>query len=150
LDAKLSFLVRVRRVAVGAFVCGALTGVGGVAFAGTAQSAYGYFTGGNTTYMNYAHVTTSTSYAWSDTVTQRNGGGTQVGWAGSRGRLYTGAGALSCEGSNVFSSTYGSPAVGDSCTRTAHGTWYGYGVSYGWNGSSYNAAFTFTTPSQTS
>jgi len=71
----------------------------------------------------------------------------------ARGRLFTGSGALSCEGTNEYSSQSLGPGSfwnGTSCTRGGSGTWYSYGVSLTWNGSGYNSTYTFQSPSQNS
>lgn len=100
--------------------------------------------------MNYATIVTSANSAQARTSTQWNGGGTTVGWAGARGRLFTSGGALSCEGTTTYNSVAGWPATGYSCTRTTSAAWYSYGVSYGWNGSGYTAFYTFKSPNQNS
>lgn len=121
-----------------------------LAAAGTSTSAYGYSTINGHQYINWASVTTTTNSAQARTVTQWNGGGTTAGWAGSRGRLFTSGGALSCENTTVYNPSNGSIASGYSCIKNTVGSWYSYGVSYGWNGSSYNAFYTFKSPNQSS
>lgn len=130
---------------------GLLVGFGSqAAFAGYAQSAYGYFTSGSQQYGNYAYISTADKSATAVTSTQFSGGGTQVGWAGSRGRLFTSSGALRCESTNQYNGQYNYPAFGYSCNPGSSGTWYSYGVSLGWNGSGYQSFYTFQSPNQNS
>jgi hypothetical protein len=130
---------------------GLLVGLGAqAAFAGYAQSAYGYFTSGSQQYMNYAYISTSNQTATAVTSTQFSGGGTQIGWAGSRGRLFTSSGALRCESTNQYNGEYNYPAFGYSCNPGTSGAWYGYGVSLGWNGGGYQSFYTFQSPNQNS
>lgn len=134
-----------------AVLAGFLAGVGAQpAVAGYAESARGYFTAGGTQFSNYAYISTSAKSATAVTSTQRTGGGTPSGWAGSRGRLFTSGGAMSCEGVNSYNSGSGTVAFGYSCTRRSGGTWYSYGVSIGWNGSGYSSFYTYRSPSQNS
>jgi hypothetical protein len=133
------------------FVTGLLVG-GGVAAAnaGTADSAYGYYTVAGHQYRNQAVVATNPGAAAASTGTGWSAGGTTAGWAGSRGRLFTSGGSLSCEGSNTYNGTTGTDAVGVSCRKTGSGSWYSYGVSLGWNGSGYTSFYTYQSPNQTS
>lgn len=74
-------------------------------------------------------------------------GSTPAGHAGARGRLFNASGVLSCEGSTKYNtSTTGISAP--SCMQYANGAWYGYGVTYAWNGNSYSAIYTFRTSTQ--
>jgi len=119
--------------------------------AGNASGSYGFFTAGSTQYINFASIATSSNVAQATTSTSRNASTTPSGWAGSRGRLFTSGGSLSCEGSTTYNSgtIYGyHEAV--SCIRFTSGTWYSYGVSYGYNGSGYNASYTYLSPNQAS
>lgn len=119
------------------------------AFAGVADSAFGYFTAGSTQYANRATILTSSLNAQARTTTYRNSGSTPAGWAGSRGRLFTSGGALSCEGTTIYNPAL-YPAHGFSCTRLSSGAWYSWGVSQGWNGSGYNTFYTYKSPNQNS
>jgi hypothetical protein len=135
---------------VGFAVSMLISGVSTSALAGNAFSSYGYYTVGSTTYENQAEIATWTgpnATAW--TQTQKSGGGTPNGWAGSRGRLFTSGGSLSCEGTNRYNSG-GAYAFGQSCVRSSSGSWYSYGVSLGWNGSGYTSFYTFKSPNQNS
>lgn len=121
----------------------------GSAYAGVAYSSYGYSTVAGKQYQNRAVIGTSSGNAQATTETKRSSGSTPIGWAGSRGRLFTSGGSLSCEGTNQYNST-GSGALGLSCIRYSVGTWYSYGVSLAWNGSSYQSFYTFLSPNQNS
>lgn len=135
---------------VAVFAAAFLTGLGAQsALAGTAQSDTGYYTAGGTQFKNAAIIATAPGQAQALTVTERSSGSTPAGWAGSRGRLFTSAGALSCEGTTTYN-TAGNQAHGASCSRSTHGTWYSYGVSEAWNGSGYNPFYTFLSPNQNS
>jgi len=142
--------MRVGRRAVAAWSLALLVGLGvGItteaAQATTAQSSTGYYTVGGHQYANTAYVFTySPPAASAQTYTQWSTPTTSPGYAGSKGRLFTGSGSLSCEGSIQYNS--GQAAVGSSCTRSTSGTWYSYGVSYGWNGSSYSPFYTYQSP----
>ena len=142
---------QLRRTLITVTVSGLLIGAGSqAAFAGQAQSAYGYFTSGSQQYMNYAYITTTDKNSSAVTSTQFSGGGTQVGWAGSRGRLFTSSGAMRCESANQYNGEYNYPAFGYSCNPQTSGIWYSYGVSLGWNGSGYQSFYTFQSPNQNS
>lgn len=71
------------------FVIGVLSGT---AYAGTAASAYGYYTVGGTQYQNQAAVNTDPSYshqAYAVTlVSPYSGNPAQPGWAGAEPRIF--------------------------------------------------------------
>lgn len=121
-----------------------------VAYAGNASSSTSYPYIGGVTFENWATVNTSPGSARSMSLMGHNDGSTPVGHAGARGRLFTSGGSLSCEGSNTYNSATNMFAAGTSCWRSTSGTWYGYGVVYGWDGTSYAAYYTFKTPNQSS
>lgn len=85
----------------------------------------------------------------STTVGTRNGSSAPGGWMGFRARLFSSGGSLIQESVTQYN---GGPSFQASIgtSRNAGGSWYSYGVTYGWNGSGYNAHFTFTSPNQTS
>lgn len=135
---------------VTAFVVAALPGV---AAAGVAVSSWGYFTTNGVQYRNKAEVVTSTGQAHATAWVGPRYQSVGSGWVGARGRLFTSGGALSCEGTTTYngsSLSSGSSHIAWSCIRSQGGTWYGYGVTYGWNGSSYNPVYTFKSPNQNS
>ncbi|SDS84616.1 hypothetical protein SAMN04489834_2273 [Microterricola viridarii] len=119
------------------------------ASAGDASSDTGTFTVSGKTYTNYATVTGNTSGHWASARTTTSRPGAQNGDMGSKGRLFTSNNSLSCEG-NITYNSGASYANGDSCTRWQTGSWYSYGVSYGWNGSGYNPVYTFQSRLQNS
>lgn len=127
-----------------------------VANAGIATSTVGSFSVAGNNYRNFARIATyptSNHQASAFTHTAPNGFTAPVGWVGSRGRLFTSGGALSCEGINTYnpsSLASGSYHVAVSCIRNQVGTWYSYGVSRAWNGSGYNSVYTFLSPNQNS
>lgn len=97
-------------------------------------------------YDAYAVIYTEpASYALAGTKSSFTGGGTYTGWAGARGRLFTQDNYLSCEGVNSYNPSPGTIANANSCSRYQPYNWYSWGVARGWNGSSYNDAYTFKT-----
>jgi hypothetical protein len=129
------------------------TAMPAVAQAGVANSGVGTFTTAGTGYQNYATVATSSNSAYAYTSTGPRSTTVPTGYVGSRGRLFTGGGALSCESTNSYSNQSLSPGGywgGFSCTRFTSGTWYSYGVSLTYNGSGYDSTYTFQSPSQNS
>jgi hypothetical protein len=121
--------------------------------AGTANSAVGTFTTSGVGYQNYASVRTSSGSALAYTYTGPRSTSVASGWVGSRGRLFTGGGALYCEGANSFSSVTlgaGSYWSGTSCSAGGSGNWYSYGVSLTYTGSGYATTYTFQSPQQSS
>jgi hypothetical protein len=142
---------RLSAVFGGVALAGLVAGLGAqAASAGTATSANGYSTIHGHQYVTRAYVTTSTKQAYAGTVNVWSSGSTTAGWAGSRGRLFTSAGKLSCEGSTMYNRANGSQITGLSCTRTTTGAWYSYGVAQGWTGSGYQSFYTFKSPNQNS
>lgn len=135
---------------VGAFLFGF---VPTAASAGTANSGTGTFTTNGIGYQNYASVRTSPGSAIAYTYTGPRSTSVASGWVGSRGRLFTSGGALSCESANSFSRvTLGAGAYwsGTSCTRGGSGNWYSYGVSLTYTGSGYATTYTFQSQQQSS
>ncbi len=133
-----------------ALLAGVGVGLATPANAGTALSSFGYFTVAGNQYVNYAAILTSTGHAQASTTTSFSSGSTPTGYAGSRGRLFTSGGSLSCEGANTYNPGPSYSAIGYSCTRTSSGAWYSYGVSLGFNGSGYNSYYTYQSPNQNS
>lgn len=146
---------RIAAVLAGTFVAAFLVGVApGLAYAGTANSGVGVFgpVYGHT-YQNYASVITSGGSANARTYSGPTGSSVPSGYVGSRGRLFTSGGALSCEGSNDYNTqalSSGTYWNGLSCYRYSSGAWYSYGVSLAFNGSGYNSNYTFRSPNQNS
>lgn len=122
------------------------------AFAGYASGNLGYFTVGGHQYVNHAYVSTNTSSHWalSGTHTDWTSGTIPAGYAGSRGRIFEcSSNILKAESTIVYNSA-GNEAVANSPTwwTSAGNAAYGYGVSWGWNGSGYSAYYTFKTTCQ--
>ncbi len=102
----------------------------------TSWATFGY-------HENLAGIDVQTSFAHANTQAR-------YGNVGARGRLFSGyapGGPMSCEGSNVFSTSWASAW---SCTRTTKNSWWAWGVSLSWNGNGYNAYYTYKTPSYNS
>ena len=138
------------RTAIGAavaLVAGISLGIPLPAFAAVAQSSVGAATAGGYNYRNYAEIDSGVHYA-------RTFGGPSnftvpVGWIGARGRIFSSGGALLCEGATQYNSSSFGPGAywsGNSCTRSASGAYYSYGVTRFWNGGSYNDFYTYTSP----
>lgn len=139
------------RAAVIGIVVGALAGVPLAAHAGTSYSAQGTFNHGGTAY-NQAAVITSSAHAHASTSTWP-AASTPAGYIGSRGRLFTSGGSLSCEGTTSYNASTLPPLgaqPGYSCHRYTSGTWYSYGVSRKFNGSTWVDVFTFQSGNQNS
>jgi hypothetical protein len=122
----------------------------GAAFAGDVWGTTGYYTVAGIQYENFARIKTTTGQASAESWARKVGGNTPIGYAGARGRLFTSGGALSCEGSFGYNPSNTAYAVGGSCTRYYSGAWYSYGVTEGWNGSGYDAFYTYRTVNQNS
>lgn len=137
-------------------LCGFLMLMGaGVALA-NASSASGYYSVNGKNYVNWA--TAVVLYAGQASgytaVGPTSGSSIPAGWESARGRMFTESGSLYCESGNVHNGStvnYGSYTSASSCTRYGSGfNFYSYGVTQGWNGSSYSSYFTFKSPNQTS
>lgn len=143
-----------RRLAIAATVMVAI-GFGAtiaptVASAGSASSGTGYYSDNGKGYYNRAEMNTSAGKAWAVTVVgTSNGQPTNGGWMGARARLFSSNGALVQESNTVYNGG-SSTLLSVPTTRYANGSWYSYGVTYGWNGSGYNAHYTFQSPNQSS
>lgn len=146
-------------------VVGALLALGVVGFsagfagasasAGTAQSQTGQFTTPGYTWRDSAYIRTSTSNAQASSAISRSPvSNTPAGYMGARGRLFVNGSQsnLSCEGTTQYNQQVQGSLQGFSCTRTSHGNWNSYGVVYGYNknSGSYQAQYTFNSPTQSS
>ncbi len=116
--------------------------------AGTASSSYGYYTDGGVSYRNQATISTSAGKAVAGTTVWATSGSVPGGWIGLRARLFSGS-TLIQEGGTQYNGG-SATSIGTGTTRYSSGTWKSYGVTYGWNGSGYNAHYTFQSPNQTS
>lgn len=120
------------------------------ASAGSASSSNGYYSDNGRGYYNRAEMNTSAGKAWAVTVVgPSNGQGVPGGWMGARARLFSSNGALVQESNTVYNGQ-NSTLLSVPTTRYANGSWYSYGVTYGWNGNGYNPHYTFQSPNQTS
>lgn len=138
------------RVLAGLLVTGFLIGLApAAAQAGQASSSWGYFTVNGVSYKNQATISTSTGSAGAYTFLGRTSGCIPSGWGGARARLFNSANTLIQESSILYNS--GCVIGFDRVTsRSGGGTWYSYGVTWGWNGSSYSPSYTFKSPNQNS
>lgn len=127
----------------------------GVAYAGQAASAYGYYTVNGVNYKNWAAVNTNPALnhqAYAVTLVSPLNVSIASGWAGAMPRIYEN-GALVCADSYTYNS---SPmAVNDvlnpgGCFNYTSGVWSTQGATRGWNGSGYSSYWTFVSPSQNS
>ncbi|SFR97758.1 hypothetical protein SAMN04487783_0139 [Agrococcus baldri] len=143
-------------IVIAAFVVGFVVSFApAAAHAGVSTGGTGAFSWSGS-YRNNATVATypSTHQANAFTDTWPNGHTAPAGWVGSRGRLFNAStGALRCEGSNQYNPSAlpsGSHQVGVSCVIYQAGTWYSYGVSRAYNGSSWTNRYTFASGNQNS
>lgn len=126
---------------------------GASASAGTAESQVGAFSAGGRTYYDGAYIRTSSKNAQASSAIYTPGSSNYpTGYFGARGRLFIGGSTsnMSCEGTTQYSSGPLTLFQAFSCTRGTAGTWNSYGVVYGYNGSGYQAQYTFNSPNQTS
>ena len=148
---------RIARTAVGALVAAVVFAIGftAAAWAGTATSAYGYYSEGGIDYRNYAAVNTNPSYnhqAYAVTLVSPRNTAAPAGWMGAAPRLYRN-GSLYCAGTYTYnSSTVAQYGVLNplGCVYYQENVWSSQGATRGWNGSSYGSWWTFMTPNQNS
>ncbi|WP_285725652.1 hypothetical protein [Psychromicrobium xiongbiense] len=75
-----------------------------------------------------------------------------AGYVAQRAQIFDAGGSLTTEGAT----TYNSYDIGPNqywsadISIDAYGTWYSWGVVYGWNGGGHDAWYTFRTPDQSS
>lgn len=144
------------RLAVTALAAGFMVSFVPAAATADAVSANTSYTVNGVAYQNRAEIKTSGSGS-----NATAGGYTRVwprsqtvaaGWIGARPRLFNASsGALACQGTLVYSTSSLQAGISfvTACTRTARGTWYSRGVSYGWTGSGYSPGYsTAQTPYQ--
>lgn len=117
--------------------------------AGTAYGNWGGYSVGGVSYQNRAWITTSAGSAGARTDVKPTSGCAPAGYMGVRARLFTSGGSLVQESSIAYNSGCASLMTAPS-NRSASGTWYSYGVTWGFNGSGYNAYYTFISPNQSS
>lgn len=119
------------------------------AVAGSASSAYGYYSVGGYSYRNQATIVTGTGNDYAYTNLRSTSGNVPPGWFGTLSRGWTTAGALTCSSGYTYNSTWSS-GQSRACAFSGYSgsAYYSYGVTKGWNGSSYNAYYTFKSPLQ--
>lgn len=145
------------RLTVAALAAGFMVSFVPVAANADANSANTNYTVNGVGYANRAEIKTSGSgssataggYTRVWPRTQTVGGG----WVGARPRVFNASsGALACQGAIAYNTSPLSAGISfvTACNRTARGTWYSRGTSYGWTGSGYSAGYsTAQTPYQT-
>lgn len=125
------------------------------AYAGTATSAYGYYSEGGIDYRNYAAVNTNPSnnhQAYAVTLVSPRNKAAPAGWMGALPRIFRN-GALYCTGTYTYNSAqvarYGvlNPS---GCFYHQINVWSSQGATRGWDGNSYGSWWTFMTPNQNS
>ena len=122
------------------------------AIAGTASSPVGTYTVFGYGYQNQAVIVTlasSSGSASARTNVSPQSGCAPAGYMGARARLFNSAGSLVQESSTQYNSGCSTGLIIPT-NRTGHGTWYSYGVTYGYNGGGYSPYYTFQSPNQTS
>jgi len=128
---------------------------GGVATAGQAVSAYGYYTVNGVDYKNWAAVNTNPGYnhqAYSVTLVSPTNKSIAGGWAGAAPRIYKNGALVCSEGYTYNSGTLAKNGVLNpaGCFYNTVAVWYTQGVTRGWTGSGYASYWTFNSPSQNS
>lgn len=117
--------------------------------AGTAYGSWGGYSVGGRDYQNRAWVSTSTGSAGARTDVRPTSGCAPSGYMGARARLFNSGGSLIQESSIVYNSVCANSMTVPT-NRSASGTWYSYGITWGFNGSGYNSFYTFVSPNQSS
>lgn len=133
----------VQRAMVAALLTGAALGGGVTAtYAGTLDSANGFYTYDGRDYVNSARIETRPAYAVASTAVTLRGGNTPGGSVAARGRLYNSNNFLWCEGMDNYNSA-GQSVRGYSCSSgiPAGVPWYSYGVTKSRNSSGNFASF---------
>ncbi len=141
---------------LGAILFVVAVGIGfgvGLANAGQAVSATGYYSRNGVDYTNQAVINTDPAnnhQSYSVTVVQSTNMAIPSGWAGALPRKYNGSGGLVCTGTWTYNS--GSVWVLNpaGCFSNSVGTWASKGQSKAWIGSSYATYETFLSPNQNS
>jgi hypothetical protein len=145
-------VLRTRRILVcGAILAGgALFAMPNAAFAGNADGARAVFTVNGQSYVDYSTILTSSGSEYANTATGPSSGTVATGYLGSRGRLFNDAGTMQCQSAIAYNtqSLVAGQYWNGQCANSLHGNFYSYGVSFGWNGSGYNASYNFRTVSQ--
>ncbi|GCE77334.1 hypothetical protein [Cellulomonas biazotea] len=137
------------RTAVAVVGAAALTFVGlGAAQAGSASSTVSALSANGKSYSAQALVYTNTGSAWAYSRINSKSGNVASGWMGANGRLFNSGGSLVKEGGFTYNSGAASGLSIPSGTLYRSGSFYSYGVVKVWNGSSYNAHYTFKSPLQ--
>jgi hypothetical protein len=146
-----------RRLALVTLLTSLIFGVlTGVAYAGTAASAYGYYTVNGIQYENQAAINTIPSYYHESygvtLVTPYSGGPAPTGWVGALPVTYKN-GVLYCTGTWSYNSAplaNGAWLNPSGCFNYVADIWSSKGETRGWNGSGYGTWYTFMSPNQNS
>lgn len=140
-------------VFVATFVFGATSGG---ALAGTASSAYGYYTVNGINYKNNAAINTNHDFnhqAYGVTLVRSTNVKIPSGWAGALPRRHNSSGALLCTGTWTYNSgelAVNTPLNPSGCFINNHSIYSTKGQTRGWTGSSYSTYNTFLSPNQNS
>lgn len=141
----------------GAFFAGLLlTAAPLAATAGTATSAESAYSVGGRAYNNQAKIVTSTTgaggagSAFAYTIVSTQSGSVPAGFMGARARMFNSSGTPLQESAIKYNSGDNTSYMSVQTSRTGHGVRQSWGVTWGWNGSSYGAFYTFKSPYQNS
>ena len=143
-------LIAATLVASAAFVTGATTGV---AYAGSAYSATGYFSIAGRNYSNDAGIHTNhvnNHRAHASTGIDHSGGNLPSGYMGALPMRRNSSGALLCQGTYYYNDGPASGISNVGCFINNHSTYSSKGATRAWNGSGYNSYWTFLSPNQNS
>ncbi len=129
----------------------------GVAAAGQAVSAYGYYSNNGVSYKNKSAINTNHSYnhqAYAVTLAYVTAGTAPSGWVGALPRRFNDSGGLLCTGTWSYSSSQMTSSSGPlnpaGCFIYNHSIYAADGQTRAWNGSSYSTYGAFTSPNQNS
>lgn len=144
------------RWVIGAFLAGALISAPLAATAGTATSAESAYSVGGRGYNNQAKIVTNTTgsagagtaLAYTSVSTQT--GSVPAGYMGARARMFNSSGTLLQQSGITYNSANNVSYMSVNTYRSGHGVRQSWGVTWGWNGSSYGAFYTFKSPFQNS
>jgi len=131
---------------LGLFLAAAVVSGGAtVVQAATSSSSVGYHTSGGVQYFNRADVDNTNKRA-ATTTGRADNAVMASGRAGSQGRLFLSSGTLCTQGAMTYNNggTFAQGRTSTTCGPQAH---YSYGVSNSWNGSGYDAWYTYRSPS---
>ncbi len=129
----------------------------GIASAGQATSAFGYYSDNGVNYKNQSIINTNHSdnhQAYAVTLAYVTAGTAPSGWVGALPRRTNSSGSVVCTGTWAYSSSSMNsgnyPLNPSGCFINNHSAYGSDGQTKAFNGSSYNTYGAFTSPNQNS